>query len=213
MIIWILWVSLKSGLMNNYIYIYGASGHGLVIADIAKSCGYEDIIFIDDGENKYPTFEDIKRTNDIPIALGIGNNTIRAKLFEKVQKSSFEIVSLMHPSAIISPSSTIGKGTVIMPNVVVNVNSKIGDGVILNTACIVEHENIIENFAHISPNVALAGDVKIGMFTHIGIGSNVIQGLAIGNNCIIGAGSVVVSNIENNKLCYGNPCKVRKEID
>ncbi len=38
------------------IVIYGASGHGLVVADIAKDCGYEEIIFIDDGDNKYPTF-------------------------------------------------------------------------------------------------------------------------------------------------------------
>jgi len=37
------------------IYIYGASGHGLVVADIAKSAGYGDIIFIDDGDNEHPT--------------------------------------------------------------------------------------------------------------------------------------------------------------
>ena len=33
------------------IYIYGASGHGLVVSDIAKACGYKNVIFIDDGEN------------------------------------------------------------------------------------------------------------------------------------------------------------------
>ena len=47
------------------IYIYGASGHGLVVADIAKACGYTDILFIDDGNNEYPTFKDIKRIGDI----------------------------------------------------------------------------------------------------------------------------------------------------
>ena len=47
------------------IYIYGASGHGLIVADIAKACGYTDILFIDDGNNEYPTFKDIKRIGDI----------------------------------------------------------------------------------------------------------------------------------------------------
>ena len=42
--------------MMKSIYIYGASGHGLVVADIAKVCGYDNIIFIDDGENEYLTF-------------------------------------------------------------------------------------------------------------------------------------------------------------
>jgi UDP-N-acetylbacillosamine N-acetyltransferase len=194
-------------MMSKSIYIYGASGHGLVVADIAKSCGYDDIIFVDDGENGYPSFEDIKRTSGIPIALGIGSNTIRAKLFEKVQSSGFEIVSLIHPSVIISPSATIGKGTVVMPNVVVNAKATIGDGVILNSSCVVEHECVIDDFVHISPNVALAGDVKVGKFTHIGIGSNVIQGIIIGNNVTVGGGSMVIRNIDDNQKVVGVPAQ------
>jgi len=194
------------------IYIYGASGHGLVVADIAKACGYDDIIFVDDGDNEYPSFEDIKRTSGILVAFGIGSNSIRAKLFEKVQNSGFEIVSLIHPSAIISPSVTIGKGTVVMPNVVVNAKAIIGDGVILNSSCVVEHECVIDDFVHISPKVALAGDVRVGKYTHIGIGSNVIQGIILGNNTVIGAGSIVVKNIGNFKKAYGNPCREIEDI-
>lgn len=191
----------------NSIYIYGASGHGLVVADIAKACGYDDIIYIDDGDNDYATFKDIKDENNIPIAFGIGNNSIRAKLFQKVKQNGFKIVTLIHPSSIISSTSSVGLGTVVMPNVVVNANTTIGDGVILNTGCIVEHECIIEDFVHISPNVALAGDIKVGSFTHVGISSCVIQGIKIGKNCIIGAGTVIIRNIEDNKKMVGNPAK------
>ena len=192
--------------MSKSIYIYGASGHGLVVADIARACGYTDIIFVDDGDNDHQTFEEIKKSNHIPIAFGVGNNTIRAKLFQKIQNSGFEIVSLIHPSSIISPSAIIGKGIVVMPNVVVNAKATIGDGVILNSSCVIEHECVIDDFVHISPNVALAGDVKVGKFTHIGIGSNVIQSIIIGTNTVIGAGSTVVKNIGNFKKAYGNPC-------
>lgn len=190
------------------IYIYGASGHGLVVADIAKACGYDDIIFIDDGDNEYPTFEDIKSDKNTPMAFGVGSNETRAKLFEKVKQNGFEIVTLIHPSAIISPSVIIGIGTVVMPNVVVNAKATIGDGVILNSGCIVEHECDIEDFVHISPNVALAGAVKIGEFTHVGIGSNVIQGISIGKNTIIGGGSVVIRNIKDNQKVAGVPARL-----
>ena len=199
--------------MSKSIYIYGASGHGLVVADIAKSCGYDNIIFIDDGENEYPTFDGIKGNNQIPIALAIGDNYIRAKLFEKVKNSDFKIVNLIHSSSVISPSATIGKGIVVMPNVVVNAKAIIGDGVILNTSCVIEHECKIENFVHISPNVALAGNVIVSEYTHIGIGSNVIQGIIIGKNTIIGAGSIVVKNIRNFKKAYGTPCREIKDLN
>ena len=194
--------------MSKSIYIYGASGHGLVVADIAKSCGYENIVFLDDDTSKgFLKFEDIKENRDYHISFGIGNNQIREKLYKKVKENGFFTPILIHPSSIISSSAKIEEGTVIMPNVVVNAKAYIGKCVILNSSCVVEHESIIGDFVHISPKAAIAGDVKIGNFTHIGIGSSIIQCLEIGKNSIIGAGSVVLKNIGDFKKAYGNPCK------
>ena len=200
--------------MSKSIYIYGASGHGLVVADVAKSCGYENIVFLDDDKSKgFLAFDDIKENRDYHIAFGIGNNQIRAKLYKKVKENGFFTPTLIHTSSIISPSAKIEEGTVIMPNVVVNAKAYIGKCVILNSSCVVEHESIIGDFVHISPKVSIAGDVKIGDFTHIGIGSSIIQCLEIGKNSIIGAGSVVVKNIPDFKKSYGNPCKEIGNID
>ncbi len=189
------------------IYIYGASGHGLVVADIAYACGYEEVIFVDDGNNDFPCFADIALNTNIPIALGVGNNKIRKKLCEKAETEGFRLATLMHPSSIVSLSAIIGKGSVVMPLAVVNANARIGDGAILNSGCIIEHECDIGDFVHISPNAALAGNVSVGELTHIGIGSSVIQGISIGLNSIIGAGSVVIKDIGDFKKAYGNPCK------
>ena len=200
--------------MSKSIYIYGASGHGLVVADVAKSCGYENIVFLDDDKSKgFLTFDDIKENRDYHIAFGIGNNQIREKLYKKVKENGFFTPILIHPSSIISPSARIEEGTVVMPNVVVNAKAYIGKCVILNSSCVVEHESIIGDFVHISPKVAIAGNVRIGDFTHIGIGSSVIQCLEIGKNSIVGAGSIVVKNIADFKKVYGNPCKEVGNID
>ena len=198
------------------IAIYGASGHGKVVAEIAKSNNYEVVAFIDDGKskkifNQYSiTFEIFlqKYDKDIPIALGIGDNYIRKKIFKKIKNLNYNIITLIDKKAIISKSAIIGNGTVIMANTVVNVESKIGKCSILNTSSVIEHENIIGNFVHISPNSSLAGNVKIGNFTHIGIGSSIIQNIKIGKNNVIGAGAVVINNIKNNKIVVGIPAKI-----
>lgn len=193
------------------IYIYGASGHGLVVADIARACGYQTIVFVDDGVNHCLSFEEIQSLNTFPIALGVGDNVTRQILCEKACSHGFSVATLIHPSSTVSSSATLAVGTVVMPHVVVNAGATVGKGVILNTGCIVEHECVVEDFAHISPQVALGGNVTVGRLTHIGIGTSVIQGIRIGANTIIGAGSVAVKDLPDDKVCYGNPCKIIRD--
>jgi len=195
--------------------IYGASGHGKVVADIARRNGYSDILFIDDGDNHYIDFETFLKeyTNILHIALGIGDNYIRSKVFEKVINNGFEIISLIDPSAVISASVEIGIGTVVMPNVIINSDTYIDKGAIINSGAVVEHDIEIGKYSHISPNVALAGGVKVGSFTHIGIGSSVIQNIDIGDDVIVGAGSVVIKDIEDDVVVVGNPAHKIKVKD
>ncbi|MDA3077464.1 acetyltransferase [Campylobacter sp. JMF_06 NA1] len=191
------------------LYIYGASGHGKVVADVAKSAGYKEIIFLDDnGELKFSP--DLPK---FPVIIAIGDCKIRANLQKKVSEAGFEIATLIHETAVISPTAKIGRGVVIMPNVVVNADAIIGDGVILNSACIIEHDCVIGEFSHISPNSALAGGVEVGEFSHIGLGSSVIQKVKIGKNCVIGAGSAVIKDIDENCVAVGVPAKIIKRFN
>jgi UDP-N-acetylbacillosamine N-acetyltransferase len=196
------------------IAIYGASGHGKVVADIARSNGYDDILFIDDGIDTCLSFTDfVKTMTQVPVALGVGDAYTRARLYQACLDHGLHVETLIHPSAVLSSSVAVGEGTVIMAGVVVNTMTQIGKGCILNTSCVIEHDNHIGDFVHIAPNVACAGDVSIGSYAHIGIGSCVIQGLSIGEKSFIGAGSVVVSSINAHTLAYGNPCKAVKELN
>lgn len=195
------------------IAVYGAGGHGKVVANIAKLNGYEDIIYVDDGIDKFLSFESFLQKNlKIPIALGVGSNPIRQKVYKKCIDKALEVKTLIHPTAVISDNTSIDEGTVVMANAVINTDTVIGKCCIINTSSVIEHDNVIGDFVHISPQVACAGDVKIDDCTHIGIGSCIIQGIHIGSHSIIGAGSVVVKNIEKKTLVYGNPGKVIKEI-
>lgn len=190
------------------IAIYGASGHGKVVADIARDNGFDEVIFIDDGDNPHISFQEYVKLYTYPIALGIGENSIRKRVYEKIKAEKLEVTTLVHKKAIVAKDVRLKEGVIIMPGVVINTGSIIGVGSILNTSSVVDHDCSIGDFVHIAPNSALAGDVCIQDMTLVGIGTSIVQGKRIGANSVIGAGSVVISDIPDNVVSYGVPAKV-----
>lgn len=190
------------------IYIYGAGGHGLVCADVAKSLGYEECIFLDDNKG-------IKFSKDLPkwdIFVAIGDNSIREKVFNTIKENGFKIVNLIHPSAIVSPSAFLEEsGILIMPCVVVNAKAFITKGVILNTSCVVEHECKIDAFSHISVGAKMAGNVKIGKKCFMGINSCILPNLTMADNSILGAGAVLTRDITEKGTYIGVPARSIKD--
>lgn len=192
--------------------IYGTGGHGKVVAQIARSLGARNIVWIDDRELPGTIrFETYLQGEHYPIALGIGSNHARKKVFETLKGAGLEVVTLIHPTAIIADDARIGEGSIVMPFVAVNAEAAVAEGAILNTHTVVEHECRIAPFVHLSPRVALGGAVTVGEQTHLGIGSSVIQCLSLGAHCVIGAGAAVVRDLPDRVLAVGVPAKIIKE--
>lgn len=202
---------------NKEVYLYGGSGHGKVIKEIAKNSNLNVVAFVDDNPKsntllnvpilKTSQLEDIENKQFV---ISIGNNKIRKIISEKLSKISDAIID---PSAHISDFVTIGKGTVVMPSVVINPDSNIGAHVILNTGAIIEHDCTIGDFAHISPNATITGGVFVGEGTHIGAGAVIIPGIKIGKWVTVGAGAVIINDIPNYTTVVGNPGKIIKRKD
>lgn len=197
---------------SDKIYIYGASGHGLVCADIAKNVGYKKIIFVDDDEKKGKKFTPNLAKNDMFIA--IGDNATRKKVFERVRNLGFKCVSLIHKSAVIASSANIDEENVaIMANVVVNAKAKVETGVILNSSAVIEHECVVGAFSHISVGAKCAGNVKVGKQCFLGVNSCVLPNLTLCDEVILGAGAVATKSINQKGVFAGVPAKFIKEKD
>jgi len=190
-------------------YLYGASGHGKVIAEIAEQSDIKITAFIDMDISKtavfdYPIIHEVP-TNKIDLIISIGNNKIRKQIVDENKKFSYSV--LFHPFSTISKRAILGEGTVVMAGAVINSAVTIGRHCIINTNASIDHDCIIEDFVHISPNAALAGNVFVGEGTHIGIGASVIPGIQIGKWCTIGAGAVIIKDIPDGSKVVGNPGK------
>lgn len=201
--------------MNN-IYLFGASGHGKVIKDILNANGVKVEAFVDDNQNVNecagrPVLHSAEGC--LPMIVSIGVNRVRKMIVERLQAadSSVEFATAIHPSAVVSPSARIGEGTVVMAGAVINADAVIGKHCIVNTGATIDHDVVLEDYVHVAPGVNISGGTHVGEGTWIGVGSCVIQCQNIGKWSFIGAGSVVVKDVPDGVVAYGNPCKVVRE--
>ncbi|WP_290508587.1 acetyltransferase [Alistipes sp.] len=195
-------------------YLYGASGHAKVIIDILKSQGVEVNGCIDDDPSKdrlagYEVLHDADGCD--PLIVSIGDNAIRKSIANRLTGHVFG--TGVHVSAVVSPSSRIAEGTVVMPGAIVQADAVIGRHCIINTGATVDHECTIGDYVHISPNASLCGNVSVGEGTQIGAGSVVVPGVRIGRWSLICAGSVVTRDIPDYCIAAGNRCKVIKTMN
>ena len=202
--------------MKDKLVIIGASGHGKVIADIAKLNGYQEIIFLDDDitktkNGKYDvvgTGKDIdKYLDQYDYFVAIGNNSIRKQITEKLEDKKIIQPVLIHPAATVDETAKISSGTVVMANAVINADVCVKKGCIINTAASVDHDCKLENYVHLSPGVHIAGTVNIGANTWVATGVSIINNLNICNDSIIGAGAVVVKDIKEQGTYIGVPAR------
>lgn len=198
---------------KNYL-LYGASGHARVILDCIKANKsgvigvFDDNLNIKDfhGLNFIGNYNEEEHT--FPLVISIGSNIIR-KQIASIVKPFF--TNVIHPSASISKSVEIGKGTVILHHAIIQSGCIIGNHVIINTGSSVDHECILDDYVHISPQATLCGNVTVGEGTQIGANATIIPGVKIGKWAMIGAGSVVIRDVPDFAVVVGNPGKIIKK--
>jgi sugar O-acyltransferase (sialic acid O-acetyltransferase NeuD family) len=210
--------------MEKEIIIIGCGGQGKVILDILQSQNKKVLGFIDDDISKHNS-----KINDVPVlgnmnylldkkiitdvAIAIGDNNKRAKIFNLLKDNDFNIIQVIHPRSIISRNANLGEGVVIMPGAVINTNVLIEDNVIINTNSSVDHDCIIKKHSQVQPGAKITGNVTVEEFATIGSGATILPNLKIGKNSFVGAGAVVTKDVLTNILVVGVPAKKIKEIE
>lgn len=197
--------------------IIGAGGHGKVAADAAADMGkWESIGFLDDNPGLSSSLslpvlgkstEAFRYLEEYDIFVGIGNNRIRETMLTKLKEADACIPVIIHPEAVIGREVVIGEGSVILAGAVINCSTRIGRGCIVNTGATIDHDNVLEDYVHVSPGAHTGGTVCIGSCTWLGIGSTVNNNTTVAGNCIIGAGAAVIKDILEEGTYVGVPAR------
>jgi sugar O-acyltransferase (sialic acid O-acetyltransferase NeuD family) len=134
----------------------------------------------------------------------------RAGLIARLGLPASRYVTLIHPGARISPTSSIGAGALVYPGVVICSGAAIGEHVTLLANTVINHDVHVGDFSIAASGVNVAGGVSIGESCYLGAGSTIIQGLIVGDEALVGAGSVVIRDVSAGSTVAGNPARLIK---
>jgi sugar O-acyltransferase (sialic acid O-acetyltransferase NeuD family) len=203
------------------LFLLGCGGHGRVVLEALRLAGQAVRGILDGGLKPATQIDGVPVLGgdeflqqldpaSTAVCLGVGvmpGNVRRAQLFRSCRERGFEIVSVVHPAAIVSPQRQFGVGVQVLAAAVLQVAVRLGDNVVINTAASVDHDCVIDADAMIGPGAVLCGDVHVGGGAYVGAGAIVLPGVRIGAGAVVGAGSTVIKPVAAGATVLGNPAR------
>lgn len=184
--------------------VVGAGGHGRSVAEAVLASGeFELVGFLDDAYPElsqvwgFPVLGSVADLSNLPVnakyvIVAIGANQLRKTLCAGLRLAGFELASVIHPRAIVSPSAIVGLGAAIMAGAVVGTEAQLGEGVIVNCGAVVDHHCVVGDFAHLGVSAAMAGGSVLGAGAWMQAGSALGYGVTIDVGEVLAPGVAVV---------------------
>ncbi|MCF6457521.1 NeuD/PglB/VioB family sugar acetyltransferase [Pseudoalteromonas sp. MMG024] len=199
------------------LYVVGAGGHGLQCAETAELLGYS-VVFLDDRksemngliekwtiESTVDTIPELKKQSHFFVAIGC--NKTRQNITELILNCNGNLVTLQHPSAIVSDNATIESGVFIAQGAIVNPFAKVACGAIINTGAIIEHECKVGAYSHASPSSVMLGNSVLERCAWLGAKAVLFPGKTVKEYTTIGANSLVNRDTKSNTVYIGSPAR------
>jgi acetyltransferase EpsM len=142
---------------------------------------------------------------------GIGPSTIRRDLIQRYAAAGNKWASIIHSTAHVSPSATVGKGAVILSGVVVNCGAVLGDHCVINSGAVIEHDVRVGSFVQVSTGSVIGGGAVLEEDCYVGLGARVRDHVTVGSGAMVGMGAAVVATVPMGLTVVGVPARVRKQ--
>jgi sugar O-acyltransferase (sialic acid O-acetyltransferase NeuD family) len=137
--------------------------------------------------------------------LAIGNVEHRRRIVEELKSHGARFLTLIHASAYVDPSATLGEGCIIYPFATIMNQARLSDFVTMNIYSSAGHDTQIGSHCNLSPYATMNGFSILEEEVVLGTHSTVLASHRVGRGSKLSANSVVTSDVRANTLVYGVP--------
>lgn len=190
----------------------GAGGVGREALDIAIATGRRVVAFLDDGLagatiRGLPVLAPSQAPDGVDYLIAIADPAARERLSVLLDGRALRAATLIHPSAVISPETRLGRGCMVHANATVSSSVTLGQHCQVHYNATIGHDTILGDRVTVYPGANVSGSVRLGTGVTIGSNAVVLQGLTVGENVFVGAGAVVTRDVPPGLVVIGSPAR------
>lgn len=155
--------------------ILGAGQYGQVVRETAEAMAcFDKIAFLEDNNpeaiGKLLDYRSLRQAYACAF-VAMGNPKLRMQWLNHLKAAGFELAILVHPQAYISPSASLGQGTIAEPMAVVNTGAVVEAGGLLCAGCVVNHNAVVKSCCQIDCNAVVAAGAVVPEGTKVFAGT------------------------------------------
>lgn len=203
--------------VNGRLILVGAGAFGRELINWAEDCGTPFAAFLDssaaalDGfdyrlDYLGPIDEFIPQEHD-RLVIAVGEPAAKRRLVEILKTRGARFAQLVHPSAVVARTASLGEGVVLCPHTVISADARVGDFAAVNALSGVGHDVQLGAYSTLSAHVDLTGWVIVGEAVFFGTGARVLPKVTIGAGARIGAGATVFRSVPEGATMYTAPAR------
>lgn len=127
------------------------------------------------------------------------------------REHGLNLISAIHPTALVLPQAVIAPGVWINAKAVIGYKTELSSGVIVNTGSILEHHNVLESCVQVDPAVTTTGNVTLRARCHVHTGAILLNHVVVGEDAEVGAGTLVRHEVEKGCVVVGVPARLLRK--
>ncbi|MER6066117.1 acetyltransferase [Streptomyces sp. NPDC001792] len=207
--------------------IVGAGGFARETAQAVRDAGRAELLgHLDDNAALHGTKVDgvpvlggCELVHDLPgarVVICVGNPrdyAARARLVRRLDLPADRYATVIHPTAVVSATSQIGPGSVLLAHCVLTAAVRVGAHVAVMPQVVLTHDDVVEDHVTLASGVRLGGGARLARGSYVGSGALVREGTTVGAWSLIGMGSTVLGDVPPGEVWAGNPARRLREAD
>ena len=147
------------------------------------------------------------------LVLAIGIPGVRRRVAESLLGRGAQFLTLVHPTAVVAPTATIGIGSVVCPHAVVSDAARLGRFTLVNYHASTAHDAMTGDFAVLSPYATLGGGAAVGDDVFLGLHASVGPRISVGEGSKVAANSSALADVPPHSLVHGVPGRISPLLD